>query len=248
MSQPRMTAAEAARRALTVISRAFLRKAHDDKKNDLQTVDIDVMPFEKHTKVERHQQYGASVVPKPPSGKGKAADAIVLYLGSDRAHPVVISVEDRRFRITGLKEGEVALYDDQQQRMYLTRDGMLRDTHKRIIDGVVTDNGQAEENAERDQSKRQLGYKTAVTQNGDWANMLKLDGNGGIVTEVWADEDAGFQHGGNLERFVRAEDQKLHMKFELNERWINRISTFHSPPPLVRPAMKKGKNSGAPSS
>jgi phage gp45-like len=38
---------------------------------------------------------------------------------------VVISIEDRRYRLTGLAEGEVALYDDLGQVVHLRRGGLF---------------------------------------------------------------------------------------------------------------------------
>jgi phage gp45-like len=66
-------------------------------------------------------------VPLRPTGSGRAkkvAEAIVLFLSGNRSHGVVIAQDDRRFRPTGLKEGEVCLYDDQKQQVVLTREGI----------------------------------------------------------------------------------------------------------------------------
>lgn len=65
---------------------------------------------------ERFQTYGFSSVPHP------GAEVIVVNVGGDGAHPVVIACDDRRYRLRGLKGGEVALYDDQGQRITLYRD------------------------------------------------------------------------------------------------------------------------------
>lgn len=53
------------------------------------------------------------------------AEAAVLFPGGDRSHGVVITVSDRRYRLKGLKRGEVAIYDDQGQSVILTRDGIV---------------------------------------------------------------------------------------------------------------------------
>ncbi|MFV2291099.1 baseplate assembly protein, partial [Escherichia coli] len=43
----------------------------------------------------------------------------------DRSHGVVVVVADRRYRLKGLRRGEVALYDDQGQSVVLTRSGLV---------------------------------------------------------------------------------------------------------------------------
>jgi phage baseplate assembly protein V len=69
--------------------------------------------------IERMQGYGLTSHPKP------GAEVLVISLGGNAAHSIVIQTEDRRYRLTGLAEGEVALYDDQGQRLYLNRDRVL---------------------------------------------------------------------------------------------------------------------------
>lgn len=50
--------------------------------------------------------YGITSVPHT------GAEAIMLSINGVKAHGVIIAVDDRRYRLTGLQEGEVALYDD----------------------------------------------------------------------------------------------------------------------------------------
>ncbi len=72
---------------------------------------------------ERFQNYGTSSHPLP------GAEAAVASIGGARAHLVALAVDDRRYRIGSLQPGEVTLYDDQGQRVHLTRAGI-------VIDGV----------------------------------------------------------------------------------------------------------------
>ncbi|WP_431477838.1 phage baseplate assembly protein domain-containing protein [Massilia eburnea] len=58
---------------------------------------------------------GFTSVPKP------GAEGVVVFVGGNRDHGLVIAVEDRRFRLKGLASGEVAIYDDQGQKVHLTR-------------------------------------------------------------------------------------------------------------------------------
>lgn len=41
------------------------------------------------------------------------AECVTLSVGGNTDHPVVINVDDRRYRMRGLKTGEMAIYDDQ---------------------------------------------------------------------------------------------------------------------------------------
>lgn len=68
--------------------------------------------------VERFQNYGVTSHPFP------GAEGIALALGGNRNHSVIIAVDDRRYRLTGLALGEVALHDDQGQVVHIKRDGL----------------------------------------------------------------------------------------------------------------------------
>ncbi len=76
--------------------------------------------------VDHLQPYGLSA--RPQSG----AEALLLALGGDVGHTVAVQVADRRYHLTALEEGEVALHDDQGQRVYLTRSGMLLESLQAI--------------------------------------------------------------------------------------------------------------------
>ena len=69
--------------------------------------------------VERWQNYGLTSAPQP------GAECIVIQVGGTADVPVVIVVDDRRYRLQGLAPGEVALYDDLGQKVHLTRDGIV---------------------------------------------------------------------------------------------------------------------------
>ena len=90
------------RRVMLMIGRAELTVVDDARK--LQTVQVEGLAGEVLDRVERMQQYG--VTSHPHAG----AEALLLALGGMRQHPVVVAVDDRRHRPTGLSEGEVCLY------------------------------------------------------------------------------------------------------------------------------------------
>jgi phage baseplate assembly protein V len=94
----------------------------------VQQLQIRALEGEVLDRVERHQEYGFTSHPQP------GAEGVVVAVGGLRSHAIVIAVEDRRYRLTGLKAGEVALHDDQGQAVHLMRDGIeLRTTRP---DGV----------------------------------------------------------------------------------------------------------------
>lgn len=103
--------------------RAVVSLVHDGLK--LQEALVRLLDGEDVDHVERFQQYGFTSVPHP------GAEGIYLSLNGSRDHGVLICVDDRRFRLVGLANGEVALYDDQDQKVHLTRDGILIYTPKK---------------------------------------------------------------------------------------------------------------------
>lgn len=96
-----------------LVSRAVLALINDAAK--LQRLQIQLMADEERGDVERFQDYGFTSHPH------KGAEAIALSVGGSRSHMVVIAVEDRRYRLTGLEEGEVAMYTDEGDKIVLKR-------------------------------------------------------------------------------------------------------------------------------
>lgn len=73
-------------------------------------------------RAERFQEYGFTS--RPLVG----AEAILLSLGGNREHTVVIAVDDRRFRLKNLATGDVALYTDEGDMIWL-RSGNRIEVH-----------------------------------------------------------------------------------------------------------------------
>jgi len=90
----------------------------------IQTAQAALLADETHDDMERVQEYGFTSVPLP------GAEAVAVFPGGNRDHGLIIAVEDRRYRLRGLAGGEVALYDDQGQKVHLTRDGIVIYTEK----------------------------------------------------------------------------------------------------------------------
>jgi phage baseplate assembly protein V len=87
-----------------MVARAIIRLVDDARA--AQEVQIELLEGESQDAVERFQNYGLTSVPHPGS------EALVVFAGGLRSHGVVLAVEDRRYRLTGLEDGEVALFDD----------------------------------------------------------------------------------------------------------------------------------------
>ena len=91
-----------------------------------QTLQIELLADEVQDGVERFQEYGFTSRPHP------GAEAVFGCVGGLRSHPIVLAVEDRRFRLTGLEDGEVALYDDLGNVIKLGREAISITAVKKI--------------------------------------------------------------------------------------------------------------------
>lgn len=87
----------------------------------MQTVQIQLLDEEGKDNVEHFEPYGYTAHPLP------GAEVAAGFIDGDRSHGIVLVVADRRYRLVGLAAGEVAIYDDQGQKVHLTRDGIVID-------------------------------------------------------------------------------------------------------------------------
>lgn len=87
----------------------------------IQLIRGKLMDGEDYDQMERVQQYGFTSVPKA------GAEFLSTFIGGNRDHSVIVAVDDRRYRLRGLKDGEMAIYDDQGQKVHLTRTGIVID-------------------------------------------------------------------------------------------------------------------------
>lgn len=105
------------RRLSLLIGRGIVRLTYDDA--GIQRVQMDLLAGETRDKIERLQEYG--LTSRPVVG----AEGVVLFPNGSRDYGLLIAVEDRRFRLKPLEEGEVALYTDQGDRIHLKRGGTI---------------------------------------------------------------------------------------------------------------------------
>lgn len=91
----------------------------------MRTVQAEFLPGDVREGLEHFEPYGFT------SRVKKGAEAIGAFFNGDRSHGVVLVTADRRFRLH-VEEGEVAVFDDQGQKVVLKRDGILVETPKNL--------------------------------------------------------------------------------------------------------------------
>ena len=126
--------ADMERRVLLMVGRAVLTVVNDT--TGFQTVQVEALRGEVIDGAERMQLYGITSHPL------RGADVLVLSVGGVRQHPVVL-VDDRRHRVTGLAEGEVCIYTDEDESGNMHRILMKRgrEIEMRSGDASVTISG-----------------------------------------------------------------------------------------------------------
>ena len=108
----------------TLITRCTVALANAAGK--LQALQVRMLADEVKDNVEHLEPYGFTGCPHA------GAEGVVVFPGGDRSHGVVVVVADRRFRLQGLKPGEVALYTDEGAKLHFERGNKLT-----IVAGAV---------------------------------------------------------------------------------------------------------------
>lgn len=124
-------------RVANMVSRAVVNLANDSAK--LQLLQLGLLDGETRDKVERFQQYGFTSVPL------EGAEAVVMFVGGRRDHGLVVAVDDRRYRMKGLANGEVAIYTDEGDHVHIKRGGTIevKAATEVIVDSPMTKIGGA---------------------------------------------------------------------------------------------------------
>jgi phage baseplate assembly protein V len=102
-----------ARKMRNIVARGEVSLVLDSPK--MQTNQIRLLDGELIDEAERAQQYGFTSHPL------NGAEAFAVFVGAAREHPVILAVDDRRFRVTGLRQGEVCIYTDEGDAITLKR-------------------------------------------------------------------------------------------------------------------------------
>lgn len=108
-----------ARRLGNMLARGSVAAANGAGK--MRTLQIRMMSDETKDNVEHFEPYGFTSEPI------QGAEHVTAFFDGDRSHGVTLVVADRRYRLQGLKAGEMAIFDDQGQKVYLTRTGIVID-------------------------------------------------------------------------------------------------------------------------
>jgi phage baseplate assembly protein V len=108
---------EIGRRVAMALSRCVLSLVNDKAK--MQLVQVRLLADEVKDDVEHFQLYGFTSVPFD------GAEGVALFLGGGRDHGIVLCLDDRRYRLTQLQQGEVALYTDEGTKLILKRNRIV---------------------------------------------------------------------------------------------------------------------------
>jgi phage baseplate assembly protein V len=108
------------RRVRLIVARAVVTLVKDS--TGIQTCQLAILAGEIRDDVERLQEFGFSSVPLP------GAEAVVVFAGGNRDHGIIVGVEDRKYRPTGMAAGEVQLYSAFGAKIYLKADGAVEVT------------------------------------------------------------------------------------------------------------------------
>jgi phage baseplate assembly protein V len=184
---------DTANRSQNGSARGTLTKANDEPL--MQEVDVEILKGEKKTTLERFQNYGFTSVPHKEDGEGsdKAAEFVIVFLGGNRSHGVIVAMDDRRHRLRNLKEGESAQYDDQGQKVHVSRDGIIIDGGKKELP-VTIKVGSVTLVVKKDQIIGDVkGMKLSVKE--DRIDLVKVPASIRMVTEdgpsnvIWGEID-----------------------------------------------------------
>jgi phage baseplate assembly protein V len=114
-----------ARRMRNIVSRGVVSLVSDGLK--MQENQIRLLDGEIIDGAERAQQYGFTSHPQ------NGAECFVVFAGAAREHPIILSVDDRRYRFKSHQPGEVRIYTDEGDYILLKRDNTIEIKTKHLI-------------------------------------------------------------------------------------------------------------------
>lgn len=103
------------RKALLMVLKGTVALADDS--TDIQQLQVDTIADNSPDEVEHYQPLGITSVP------AAGADCIVLAAGGGVSNPVVVGVQDRTTRPTGMSEGETKVYSAHGATVYFNASG-----------------------------------------------------------------------------------------------------------------------------
>jgi phage baseplate assembly protein V len=105
------------RRVMLMVGKCVVKAVKDASK--VQSMQIEILSDEIRDDAERYQNYGFTSVPHV------GAQGIAVFPGGNRDQPVIIAIEDRRYRLKNLANGEVAMYTDEGDSIIFRRGNKL---------------------------------------------------------------------------------------------------------------------------
>jgi len=111
-------------RVRTMLQRGTVKSVDDAMM--MQILDLDMKRGHAPTRVEHWHPYGISMHPQTGS------EVIVAALGGNQDHMIVLGTADRRYRLK-VAAGEMAIHDDQGQKVHLMRDAVFVETSKKVV-------------------------------------------------------------------------------------------------------------------
>lgn len=100
-------------RVRLMVAKGVVELVNDSLK--AQSLQVSLLADETKDDVERFQEYGFTSTPFV------GAEVLFLSVGGNRSHGVAVCVTDRRHRPKDLTEGDVCLFTDKGERVYLDR-------------------------------------------------------------------------------------------------------------------------------
>ncbi|SOD42337.1 phage baseplate assembly protein V [Nitrosovibrio sp. Nv4] len=107
------------RRVRLMVGRGVLSLVNDGLK--MQGVQVQLLADEVRD-LERFQDYGFTSVPHV------GAEVAAVFVDGNRDHGIAIRIDDRRYRVKGLKSGEVAIYTDEGDKVVMKRGRIIEIT------------------------------------------------------------------------------------------------------------------------
>lgn len=124
---------------ISLVSRGKVTRVNDSE--DVQKIQLSILSKELKDDVERIQDYG--LTSSPPIN----SETVNFSIGGNRDHTLILKVGDRKYRLKGLQEGEVALYSMYGDKIHLKKDNKIEIQTKDLeinLEKIKISNQQAE--------------------------------------------------------------------------------------------------------
>jgi phage baseplate assembly protein V len=112
-------------RVMNMVTRGVIAESDDEP--GVQNVQVSLLHQEAKVAVERMQNYGFS------GHAPRDSEVVIVFFGGGRDHGIIVGTDSRAARMTGLVEGEVAVYTDEGDSIVLKRNNTVEVTTKHLI-------------------------------------------------------------------------------------------------------------------